>query len=279
MRNARRKAWLGLLVALGAGAVLGLSLVLHHTIGDWALILGIPCFAIMPLALVFTVMALLSALGEARLRRGVGALARWSVPPAEWAAFRTLDARRSADAPDLRNELDARPAEGRAVDVLFGRLAVIVDDSYHPLRRFAVPELRWVGWLEPKDAPECLEFGLAMLSDTRVIRLALRVPVPRAAREDGVRVYHHFNAMVPKGPARQGLVFRKPRQVLGGCLAVTVAGAAVAGIGWWLQKPGQETELAVIATVVGIAVAIAALLVTLILAAFVMAAQRRKARG
>jgi hypothetical protein len=280
MRSARRKAWAGLLVTLGAGLVMALAmLLLRPAIGDWALWIGIPAFAIIPLSAMFTLLAGLAALGEVRLRRGIGALARWTVPPADWEAFRALDARRTADAPDLRNDLDVRPAEGRTIEVLFGRLSVIVDDSYHPLRRFAVPELRWVGWLEPKDAPECLEFGLAALSDTRVVPSALRVPVPRAAREDGVRIYRHFNAMMPKGPARQGLAFRRPRLVFGGCLAVAAVGAAIAGIGWWLQVPGQESEAAVITTVVGIAVVITALLVFAIVGLFVLGARRRKARG
>jgi hypothetical protein len=222
-------------------------------------------------------LATLSARGEAKLRRGIGVLARWQVPPDEWEAFRAFDTRRAAEHARLIGHYTPRPAEGRAVDVLFGQRQVIVDESYHPLSRMALPELTWMHWHEPKDAPECLEFGVLYPGGRYggAKPMAVRVPVARAAREDGVRVWHHFHARMPK--PRESLALRRPRAVLGGCLAVAALGAAVGAGALWLDDPRRPDTLLVGAMMLGFGVAIGALVVLLVVGLVILASRRRRA--
>lgn len=273
---ARAMLWLSLALAGAAG--MAIVVFVGGQQGQlWEAALAIVSLLGIMFGVAIGPLALLAALGEARLRRGEGALERWALPPEEWDAFRAFDARRGAEHPGLMNHFAPAAAEGRSVQVLFGRRAVIVDDTYHPLRRFAIPELMRVGWHQPPGAPECLEFSLVYPGGRYggAKWMALRVPVPRAARDAGVRVYHHFSALLP--PPRQGLAFRRPRLVIGGGLAVTLAGSAVAAIAWWLQRAGRQDEVLVGAMIVGIAVAIFGALVTFIIALVVGLSRRARA--
>ena len=107
--------------------------------------------------------------------------------------------------------------------------------------------------------------------------MALRVPVPRAAREAGVRVYHHFHALLPK--PRASLAARRPKLVIGGGLAVTLTGAAMAGIAWWLHPAGRPNEVLEVAIVLGIGIAIFGAIVTTIVGLVVATSRRGKANG
>lgn len=265
MRNPLRKAfWWLLAAALGA---IGIAVVAtnHAALGDsWAIVLAVPSIAAILFGVVWGLMALLAAHGEARLRRGVNALARWSVPPHEWDAFRAMDARRAAEGPGLASDYNPKPAEGRGVEVIFGRKAVIVDGYYIALRRFAIPELSWVNWLQRPGEPECLEFGLVYPTKTSTVRTALRVPVPRPARDLGVQVFHHFHAMVPR-QRKEGLAFRRPWLVIGWGLGVTAASLLVASVAWMLHYVGDRSDAVQVAMIVGIMAAIGAAFFTVII--------------
>jgi hypothetical protein len=230
--------------------------------------------ALASLGLVFGITSTLAALGEHRLRRGVGAIARWRVEPAAWEAFRAFDARRGASAAGTQGDYVPRPATG-PVEVLFGRKQVIVDGSYHPIRRWAIPELSHVGWLEPPDAPECLEFGLIYPRGRfgGMIRTALRVPVPRAAREDGIRVFHHFHALAPK--PRVGLADRRPGLVIGWGAAATALALLVFGAGWLMHRAGDNSEFVLVLMIAGIMVAIGGAVFTLIVALVALGGRKR----
>lgn len=275
MRNPLRRAfWCMLAVALGA---IGVALVKtnHAAIGDaWALVIAIPSFTAIPFGLVWGVMALLAANGQARLRRGVNALARWNVPPDEWEQFRALDTRRAAEGPGLASDDAPKPAEGRRVEVIFGAKAVIVDGYYIALRRFAIPELSWVNWLQRPGEPESLEFGLVYPTRTSTLRTALRVPVPRPARDLGVQVFRHFHAMVPQ-QRKPGLAFRRPWLVIGWGLGVMAASLLVAGVGWMLRHVGDRSDAVQIAMIVGILAAIGAWFFTVIVALVVRPWKKR----
>ncbi len=144
---------------------------------------------------------LLVAIGYARLLAGKGVIARWHLNPVEWNRFRVFDSARALQHLDLRNDLRVRkfaPASG--VDVIVGRRQLIIDGSYHPLRRFAVPELRGINWIGAPTDPECLEFFLSYPRGRYggTFRLTLRVPVPAHARSDGVGVFEHYQGLVPQ---------------------------------------------------------------------------------
>lgn len=276
MRRPLRKAvlWFGL--ALAGAAMAGLALPLGTAEGGAAAaVAGIASALLIPFGVVYGVLSLLSALGEARLRRGAGVLARWQLPAREWEAFRLFDARRGKADPRLLNDYTPGAAEGRSVEVLFGQRQVIVDGSYHPLRRWAVPELRGVGWLQPEGAPECLEFTIAYPRGRHggVVTLALRVPVARAARDDAVRVFRHFQARAPV--PREGLAYRRPGLVIGWGIGLTAAALATAGIGWLLERAGERGDLPILLQLVGLIAAIGAAIFTLIIVLATMPWRRR----
>jgi hypothetical protein len=263
MRRPLRKAALGFAAALAGGVAFAVGLAEPEGLDD-AVLIGLGTVGIMLLVfgLVFGATALLAGIGEARLRRGIGAFARWTIDAPAWEAFRAFDAQRGAEGPGLRNDYTPRPAEA-PVEVLFGRRQAIVDGSYHPLRRWAVPELTWVGWQQPPGAPECLEFGLLYPAGrSGSVPMTLRVPVAPTARDDAVRVFHHYRARIP--PPRIGLAFRRPRLVIGWGLGVTAASAAAGGIGWLMAEAGSRHDAVLVLTIFGIMGAIGAAVFTAI---------------
>lgn len=275
MRHPLRKAlWWFLAAAIGA---LGVALLLMHddALSDvWLVVIAGPSLLAIPVGLVWGCMSLLAALGESRLRHGIGRIAHWKVPAAEWEAFRNLDTARAAEGLGLVSDYATRPAEGRSVEVLFGRRQVIVDDHYSLLHRFAVPELCWVNWLERPGQPECLEFGLVSTSETSSLRTALRVPVPAAAREAGVQIYYHFKNTMPK--PRVGLAFRRPWLVIGSSVGVAAAGLLIAGIASLLQSADDDGDTVVLVMAIGIATSIAAGLVAVLIFFIVQPWSRRE---
>jgi hypothetical protein len=275
MRRPLRKAALWFLAAaLGAvGLVVGDHL--YEQLGDlWAILLLVPCISAILFGVVLGSMSLLAAFGEWRLRRGVNALARWAVEPAAWESFRAVNDRRGAEGPNLTSDYTPQPAEGRAVEVIFGRRSVIVDGYYSPLRRFAIPELLWVNWLARPGEPECLEFGLLTASETTGVRTALRVPVPPASREAGVMVFHHFHARAPK-LGKVGLAFRRPWLVIGWSLGVAASCALIGGVGWLMMERGDRSEGTVILTVAAILSAVGALFIAALVALIVQPWRKR----
>jgi len=279
LRHPLRKAGYGLFfVVLGAAGALAAHLAKSWLGDDASFAILFPCLLMAGLALLFLAMALLAARGHARLSAGIGRIAGWHVTAAEWDRFRAFDALRAKQHISLIGDFAIRkhtPESG--VNVIVGRRQIIVDGSYHTLSRFGLPALTAVYWLPAPADPECLEFALLYPGGRYggARRVSLRVPVPAAARNEGVRVYRHFHALVP--PPRPALAFRRPRLVIGGGLGVTLAAAAAAGAGWVIARqsaPGTVAEIAEGGMVVAIGVAIAALLVTAIVA--IVVASRKK---
>lgn len=192
-----------------------------------------------------------AALGERRLRRGTGVIARWTVPPAEWAAFLDADARYAASQPAVRNLLDRRPADGRPVEVIVGAGEVLLDGAHHAFGGAGKAALVEVAWLGTPGAPDCVHLSLRRAGGNTggIYWYALRIPVPAAAREAGGQVFHELRAA--QRPPTVPLVLRRPgltaawgfgiwaaacAVALGGWLldvhAMLVAGLVVAGIAW-----------------------------------------------
>jgi hypothetical protein len=267
MRNPLRKA--GYWFVLGLVGVIGVLLATYQyeRLGAVAgTIVGIVGVTLLPFSVVFLPMSLLAAIGYARLRAGIGVIARWHLSAAEWDRFRAFNTVRATQGEWLVNDLRIRqqtPTQG--VDVIVGRKQLIADGSYHVLRPYGLPELRAVNWLNAPADPECLEFTLAYPRGRfgGVRYLTLRVPVAPAEREAGVRVYHHFHALIPQ--RKPGLAFRRPRLVVGCGLAVALAAALAGGGGWLLHGGGNRSDTAVIVAIVGTIVAIGALFFTAII--------------
>jgi hypothetical protein len=162
-------------------------------------ILGILGMTLAVLSFFTAIWSLMAAVGYARLRAGKGLIARWHITAEEWDRFRAFDAIRAAQGLALRNDLRIRKLTPPAgVDVVVGRRQLIVDGSYHSLRRLGNPSLRHVSWLPAPADPECLEFALEYARGrSGTLNLSLRLPVPAHARSDGVRVFEHYNAIAP----------------------------------------------------------------------------------
>ncbi|MGL4437885.1 MAG: hypothetical protein ACRCUE_01300 [Bosea sp. (in: a-proteobacteria)] len=261
MRDPLRKV--GYCLALGLPAAAMLFHVDYEAArrGDIAsTIIMVVSFNVAVFSSFFLLWFALAAVGRARLLGGKSAIARWHVSASEWDRFRAFDALRSAQDETLLNELPIRettPAEG--VDVIVGRRQLIVDGSYHALS--GLPSVSAVYWLAAPADPECLEFALVYprgrFGGTR--RMSLRVPVPAASREDGVRVYWHYH--VPVAKPQQGLVFRRPGLVFGWCIAFAFIAASIGGGASFLIARGYQSDLVMFLMISGFASAMGAVLV------------------
>lgn len=139
-----------------------------------------------------------------RLRSGRTAIARWTVPAAEFEAFRAAEARipaRSVVSNFYR--LPRRtPAEG--IEVAFSASGVLIGDGYFPLATHGGRRLENVS--ERADPP-AIEFTTAF---HRVVRTssatyttqrkvhALRVPVARDARREAGEVASAYRALLAR---------------------------------------------------------------------------------
>lgn len=278
MRHPIRRLGLWLALAAAGAAALAIAITARPSLGEVAsLIAGTVGITSIAVGLVMGAMALLAAVGHARLRRGIGVIARWRVGPEAWERFRGFDAARRADGPHIVAEFT--PGEGTrpdGVEVLVGRRQIMIDSSYHLLRRFGVPELRSLSWLVGPDQLEVIEFGLLYPRGRSggTIPAALRVPVAAEARDDAVRVFEHYRAVVPV--PREGFAFRRPRLVLGSALGVMAVSAAVALAGNLMDRPGEPALAPVLMMVFGIASAGGAALFLLIVGLAVAGSRRQR---
>jgi hypothetical protein len=200
MRNPLSKAlWSISFAVLGGGLVLFASL-FHQQIGSptnvilaiIGMTVGVVCF--------FTFLwALSSAIGYSRLIAGKNVIARWHVSASDWDRFRAFDKTRSAEQLWLRNDMRIRkqtPLQG--VAVIVGRGSIIVDGSYHSIAAKS-HDGRQINWLNAPADPECIEFPKSYpRSKGGSVDLTLRVPVPAAARAEGVKVFEFFAAKLKK---------------------------------------------------------------------------------
>ena len=174
--------------------------------------------------------ALFSAIGYARLMSGNGLITRWHVSAGEWDRFRAFDEIRAAEHSWLRNDMHIRnqtPPQG--VDVIVGRGNIIVDGSYHSITGLDF-QGREIGWLNAPVDPECIEFPKTYSRRGGADYYTLRVPVPAAARAEGVRVFEHYhpkeNPILNPTPAR--LRLEGFFSLVGGLFIVMVLGALLA---------------------------------------------------
>jgi hypothetical protein len=281
MRDPIRKAGLWFALALtGAGGV-AIASTAGAQIGQAIrLIVGVIGLTAVAVGAVLGVTALLAAIGHARLRRGIGVIARWNVGPQDWARFRAFDAERHAAYPDIINEFKAmgeKPETG--IEVIAGRRQIMIDGSYHLLRRFGVPDLRSIGWLAGPAQLEVIEFGLLYPRGRSggTIQAALRVPVVAQARGDAVRVFEHYRALIPA--PREGLAFRRPGLVIGWGAALAALSAGVALTGYLLDRAGAQGLAPALMAVVGMLAAGGASIFTLVVALAVAGRRAPPKRG
>jgi hypothetical protein len=261
VRDPARKAILfGAMLAAGV-LLIWLGATRHGTVGEeWTSIAPIALgFSLAPFGLVFGMMALLHIRGQAKLLAGEGKLAEWHLTAEQWDKFRGFDTRRqNSDLHRLVNDLWIRkrtPAEG--VDVVVGETSLLIDRSYHVLRKGGLPELRAIEWIDNSSAadrpPDCLEFELAYPRGRYggIQLTTLRVPFPPAARAEALRVHGHF---APRLVSRPGIALRDPRRTYRLCAALFVASLAACAAGW---KMAEATEWSTNDTVVPLVLLVA----------------------
>lgn len=239
MRNPLRKAGY-----FTAALLLGIALAwtgvelqgpTDKVLGTWLMIPvgGLTAFA----AAIWLLMSLLHVRGMAKLLAGFGRISAWHVGAAEWDKFRAVDAERARANPTfLVNDLWIRqrtPPEG--VDVIVGEKSLVVDGSYHVLRRNGLPELRDVRWLDHADAdgrpPDCIEFQLAYPKGKYGVQhKCLRVPVPESARVQGRQAYDHFAPRFELLRAKGPIALRNPRRTLQ--VSGVILAASLIALGW-----------------------------------------------
>ncbi|WP_137181534.1 hypothetical protein [Roseomonas sp. AR75] len=274
----RNAAWWWLAALLGSAMVTA-SFTLKTGGEDYTVIalaaIGMPLVAF---GIVMGIVSTLSGLGAWRLARGRGMMARWQVEPAAWDAFRAFAARCAAAPGGLPDHATLQPATA-PVEVRFGRHQAMVNGSYHPLRRFSIPEMLGLRWLQPPGAPECMEFLLVYPRGRfgGTISMALRVPVAPTARADAVRVFEHFSAMAPK--PRIGLAQRRPWLVIGWGLAFTAACGAIALAAWMVEQAGNRSDAVAITLICALLFAIGGAMFTAIVAMVVLPAPRNGRTG
>lgn len=193
---------------------------------------------------LWLIMSLLHVRGMARLMAGFDRVTMWHVSALEWDGFRGADkARAASDARFLVNDLSIRqrtPPEG--VDVIVGERSLVVDGSYHVLRRNGLPELRDVRWLDHAGAdgrpPDCIEFQLAYPKGKYGVQhKCLRVPVPESARVQGRQAYDHFAPRFELLRAKGPIALRNPRRTLQVSGVILAASAIALGWSWLVAEP------------------------------------------
>lgn len=241
MRNPGRRALLSAAVIAVGVLLVWFGTREHEGAGESGLAitsiaLGIPATVF---GIFFLIRALLFVWGRSKLLAGKDVLARWHVAPADWDRFRAFDAARSASEPfQLANDLWIRkttPPQG--VDVIIGKNSLIVDESYHVLRPYGLPELRAINRLVATTggAPECLEFRLAYPTRGGSRYTTLRIPVPSLARGESLRVYDWFEPRLRRKPA---LALRNTGRTYRICLVFGIGCLAAFAIGWMLVAAG-----------------------------------------
>ncbi len=194
MRRPLNKALWSIGIAVLGGLLVLLADAFHVQIGNTtAAALAIVGMTVAAICLGTFFWALSSAIGYSRLTSGKTMIARWHVTPGDWERFRAFDKIRAAEQHWLRNDVRIRkqtPLQG--VDIIVGRHSIIVDGSYHGIsgRTHAG---RQINWLNAPVDPECIEFPKSYpRSKGGSVELTLRVPVPAAARAEGLKVFEFY---------------------------------------------------------------------------------------
>lgn len=142
-----------------------------------------------------------AGLGSARLRAGIGEIARWRVPPDVWRKYLQIGIHHTGvDVPHLEGLAftPRRDENGHDVEIICGRRSVLIDGAY-----FDLSPGRGVGMEEAGlvlTQPPCVAFVLARVITVqpypRHVRTLLLLPIPDEARQRANHAIHHYVAQV-----------------------------------------------------------------------------------
>lgn len=213
----------------------------------------------------------------ARMRRGEGVIARWTVTPDTFERFREDELRREDEDGPNDWRLPRRTPEG-GVEVIFTEDAVLVGETLFGLASAGLAHV-W-SFQTLADNPLALRFDTAMTtsawssSGSRLVTRSgvLRIPVATGSNEDLARVVEHYRLVL----AGERLVkpgFWKGRVKLG--LWTSGISAAIAAAGFALNALGVDLGvIPLVMAVVGVIWSIGGIVLALIASDFA-ARQRR----
>jgi hypothetical protein len=177
------------------------------------------------------------------MERGVGIIARWTVPADGVTAYVAQEGQ--------RRRIDRsrwRPAPGRAAEVLFSGDAVLAGGRYHGLTSNGLQIFTDVRMVP--GAPDVIEFLIREITSSSAHNYAagkfeLRIPVPPGAQDEAEKVVAHFRRVRADAPAAAR--FWQVRRKIG--LGIVLL-SAISGIGGYLLADrsgwsGDSTEVTV----------------------------------
>ena len=269
VRHPRRM--LGFLIALAvcAWGAVAMGAYTMNALGLETIFTGLAIGVGFPVAVIATGMTFL-AIKSVRTydaaRRGVNAVARWTVSLEEYARFLVNNAERNALGGAYQNDWQTPPTIApQGLEVVFLVDGVLVGDRYFVLVNSGMMAFAGVQILAGD--PQGIEFGTVstMLATggstirTDVKRGTLRVPVARLATAEVARVFEHYQ----KVDAREIVVNigRFKRAINFGLIAAPICfGLAVLGMLRQYHGTGENGVMNLLLAVVGAVLGIGALL-------------------
>jgi hypothetical protein len=193
-------------VLYGLGLFAGIALVLLGIVdmrqsgrgNSWMLMLGLFPALLCPIFLVYYLSRIRVF---ADLRSGRTAIARWTVPAAQFAEFCAEQRRIPARSVMVNFYKPPRNAPAKGIDVIFSDRDVLIGDGYFPLSPTGKRRLEGVRYNAAY--PPTIEFGLVLETAVRTSPATighlrsvqtLRVPVAMDARNQVDRVVEAFEA-------------------------------------------------------------------------------------
>jgi hypothetical protein len=201
-----------------------------------------------------------------RLRIEKDLVARWRVDEQTWRDFLALDDSLHSMKGQRLNELVVRKHHPvGSIHVIVGKEAVEIDGDFHSFHFPGNPAIEYIG--RSTDYPYYLELGFYRAEASFPQDTSLRIPFPKSAERDAIRVQRHFEAFEAARASAPPLATGRTRLVFGIALAALALAIAAAGFGYMRTSQGDHSDLVMGLLIGGLigAVGIAAFLVAALL--------------
>lgn len=202
MRNAQGKFLISLTV-LGVAILLlwaSLSGALGADDGRAATAAGLGGTFLLLTAGYFTVASAFAGVGAARLRAGVGVIARWRVPQETWRSYREIRLEQTGVSVPMLKGLLFNPRSRAAgnVEIICGKRSVLIDGCYFSVSPGRGAGMEGAGLVFTR--PACIALVIAMIAGAhgspRTDRWLLLLPIPDEARDRANEAVRHYAAEV-----------------------------------------------------------------------------------
>lgn len=201
--------------------------------------------------------ALFAAIGLARMKRGYGVIAKWSISADDWVRFRDFEIQSRQNRPNLiTRTVSDTIIPIKNVDVIVGRRQIIIGHLYYSLRPFDLVYIYDVSLINGPPLLELLEFRLTygQSAANAGSTTTLHIPVPLGSHDDATNVYKHYQMLI----VRLGLPLRHPWRMVKFAVAVALASSGLALVGYHSEFSGAAGRYGDLMMRIGIPVAIGA---------------------